>query len=372
MNIPRRRLLATCSLGLVGWTLCPSMALGSAQHRAFAQPTPKRTLQWPQDHGPHPDFRTEWWYFTGWFESPTLPEPFGVQITFFRSAPDTPQQTNSRFAPTQLLFAHAALAIPKEGQLIHADIIRRAGSGGAQLQANPEEVLSIALPGWALTTKDGQLWHCSIEHNNLSMRLSMNTTQRLWMQGDEGYSRKGPLPEQSSHYATLPHMQAQGQVRIKGQNHQVKGTFWMDHEWSSTVLAPEAQGWDWVGLHGNKGESLMAFRIRHKDSVRPPIWTHAALRSADGQVSTLAPIQFENQGFWTSPRTGVQYPVRQTLKVGTRQWALEPLMNDQELDARSSTGTLYWEGAVRVMDEHSQPWGRGYLEMTGYDRPMKL
>lgn len=367
----RRDLLkAGVGMPLLNWSnmLCAEHGL----QRVYAQPNREMLPALPRDHGVHPAFRTEWWYFTGWFKSPELEQPFGVQITFFRSAPNVDVQNPSTFAPKQLLFAHAAVALPEAGRLKHEQIIRRAGSGGAAFKSNREQVLSIEMPGWQLQTAQGNAWQCTIETPQLAMNLRMEQTQTPWMQGQSGYSQKGPKPEQSSYYITLPHMNSSGTIRVNGKTLAVTGSFWMDHEWSSTVLAPNAQGWDWVGLHGNNGAALMAFQIRDQDATKPVVWTHAALRQADGTVQTFKRIEFEVLRKWKSTRTGIEYPVAQRLALDEQTFDLEPLFDDQELDARASTGTLYWEGAVRVKSASASPWGQGYLEMTGYDRPMQL
>ena len=338
----------------------------------YAQPNPDIPIALPRDHGPHPAFRTEWWYFTGWFESPEMEQPLGVQITFFRSAPNVDVRNPSAFAPKQLLFAHAAVAMPAAGQLKHEQIIRRAGSGGAEFGSNRERVLNIQMPGWLLETAQSDVWQCTIQTPQLAMNLRMEQTQTPWMQGRGGFSQKGPKPEQSSYYITLPHMTSEGTIQVAGKRLAVKGSFWMDHEWSSTLLAPNAQGWDWMGLHGRNGEALMAFQIRDKNASNAPVWTHAALRQADGTVQTFKRIKFDVLRQWKSTRTGIEYPVAQRLVLDEQIFDLEPLFDDQELDARASTGTLYWEGAVRVKSADASPWGQGYLEMTGYDKPMQL
>lgn len=370
-------LKALAHLPFAGLTI-PLLAASPGLHaenrlkRVYAQPSPELLPALPRDHGAHPEFRTEWWYFTGWFESPEHLGPLGVQITFFRSAPDTDVNNPSAFAPKQLLLAHAAVAMPSREKLIHSEIIRRAGTGGAEIKPTDGRVLNIQMPGWQLHTANGDEWQCSIQTPQLGLSLQIAQTQPPWMQGRGGFSQKGPLPEQSSYYITMPHMQSTGTLRMDGKNIPIKGNFWMDHEWSSTVLAPNAQGWDWVGLHGSKGEALMAFQIRDREKSGTPIWTHAALRQSDGSIRQFKQVKFETQRSWQSNRTGVQYPVSQRLILDDLIFSLEPLFDDQELDSRASSGTLYWEGAVRVKSHSDNPWGQGYLEMTGYDKPMQL
>lgn len=368
----KRRDLLKAGFGLPLFSQAGLALAETGPQRVYAQPNADLLPTLPRDHGAHPAFRTEWWYYTGWFESPELGEPLGVQITFFRSAPNVNVLNPSAFAPKQLLFAHAAVAMPSAEKLKHDQIIRRAGSGGALIQTTSQQVLNIQMPGWQLQTAQGAQWQCKIQTPQLTIDLRMEQTQAPWMQGQGGYSQKGPKPEQSSYYITLPHMRSSGTIRVDGKTLPVQGTFWMDHEWSSTVLAPNAQGWDWVGLHGNQGEALMAFRIRDKDPTLGPVWTHAALRDGNGSVRSFKQVKFEVLRRWKSTRTGIEYPVSQRLELDDQTFELEPLFDDQELDARASTGTLYWEGAVRVKSNNAKPWGQGYLEMTGYDRPMQL
>lgn len=363
---------------------------GITKPRAFQQPKPDTLLVLPRDHGPHPEFRNEWWYFTGWFKSGVgeLAEELGIQITFFRSAPDVDLNNPSRFSPAQLLIAHVAIAHPKKGILVHDQIALRAQKGEAEISGSDIECLNINLPKWNLRSKDGSTWTCSIAGQKIGLQLTAMQTQAPWLQGENGFSRKGPDPIQSSHYITLPHMQTEGFVTLDGKKQPIQGKFWMDHEWSSTVLAPEAQGWDWVGLLGEDGSSLMAFQIRNKTPGKPPVWTHACLRQADGRTRDFKNVQFNTLKNWKSTKTGTQYPVSQSIQLDGNTYILTPMFDDQELDARMSSGTLYWEGAVRVdmvtgevksgsksvsnLGSKPQAWGKGYLEMTGYDRPMSI
>jgi predicted secreted hydrolase len=171
-------------------------------------------------------------------------------------------------------------------------------------------------------------------------------------QGEGGYSRKGHRAAEASYYYSRPQLHVTG----KANGREVSGTAWLDHEWSSAYLAPEAAGWDWCGINLFDGGSVMAFQMRSKAG---------GIHYAPPGVS-LAPLRF-----WKSPRTGVSYPVEMNVRVGNRNLRLVPLMDDQELDARASTGTIYWEGAVRALDGNNEI-GLGYLELTGYWKPMKL
>ena len=161
-----------------------------------------------------------------------------------------------------------------------------------------------------------------------------------------------------------------GSVDLAGRQAQVTGKAWLDHEWSSELLPPNAQGWDWVGLNFHDGTSLMAFRMRGLDGV--PIWSAATLKPAGAPATDLRREVFtlEPGRRWRSRKSGVDYPVEWKLRVGQRQLRIVPLIDDQELDGRASTGTIYWEGAVRVLENGGEA-GRGYLEMTGYGARMR-
>ncbi|HUE10467.1 MAG TPA: lipocalin family protein, partial [Steroidobacteraceae bacterium] len=170
---------------------------------------------------------------------------------------------------------------------------------------------------------------------------------------------------------SLPHLAVAGSVTRNGSADTVDGEAWFDHEWSSEYLDSEAVGWDWIGINLNDGGALMAFRIR--GSQGEARWAGGSLRGADGKVEILEPadVQFIAQRDWRSPRTGIAYPVQWRVRAGSREFDLEPLLDDQENDTRLSSGAIYWEGAVRAYEEH-RPVGRGYLELTGYGERLRL
>ena len=185
------------------------------------------------------------------------------------------------------------------------------------------------------------------------------------LNGAAGFSRKGPDPRQASYYYSRPRLAVSGSVSLDGREQTVAGSAWLDHEWSSELLPEGAQGWDWVGINLDDGGALMAFRMRGTDGRA--LWAAATLQAGGGAAQVLAPeaVAFEPGRTWRSPRTGIVYPVTWRLQVGARAFELAPLLDDQELDSRGSTGAVYWEGAVRLL-EAGRERGRGYLEMTGY------
>lgn len=332
----------------------------------YAQVRPGHAFAFPRDHGAHPDFRTEWWYVTGWLRD-AMGRDFGIQITFFRNRPGLQETNPSQFAPSQLLFAHAALADPAHARLRHDQRAARAGFGLAEAAPGTTDV---RIDDWSLRL-DGDRYRARIVATDFEFELTFAATQPILVQGEAGVSRKGPRPLQASFYYSRPHLTAEGTITIAGKRETVKGTAWLDHEWSSEYLAPEAAGWDWVGLHFDDGAALMAFRIRHRDGS--VLWAGGTLRDARGIRCVFSPgeVAFEPVRVWRSPRTGTGWPVTMRLRARDLELTLDPLMDDQELDSRASVGTIYWEGAVRVTAA-DRAVGRGYLELTGYWKPMKL
>ena len=206
---------------------------------------------------------------------------------------------------------------------------------------------------------------------DFSLDLTLIETQGILLHGDAGVSRKGPAPEAASYYYSLPHLKVGGAVTRRRSTDRVTGEAWLDHEWSSEYLDPKAVGWDWVGLNLADGAALMAFRMRGEGGGER--WAGGTYRGGDGRVEifTAGDIEFRAVRRWTSPRTRVEYPVQWHVRAGSREFDLEPLLDDQENDTRLSTGAVYWEGAVRAYDRQGFA-GRGYLELTGYGERLRL
>ena len=183
--------------------------------------------------------------------------------------------------------------------------------------------------------------------------------------GIHGFSQKAADPRHASYYYSRPQLAVSGTATLAGHEQKVSGHAWLDHEWSSELLPPTAQGWDWVGLNLNDGGALMAFRLRNREGL--PLWSSGTLMQANGRTLRLTGdgLTFEPIRYWQSKRTGTRYPVEWILRIGQRKLQLNSLLDDQELDSRRTTGAVYWEGAVRLVEDR-QEIGRGYLELTGY------
>jgi predicted secreted hydrolase len=355
--------LRTLALALV----CTAI-VGVATARAADYPAvlPGATLRFPQDEGSHPEYRTEWWYVTGWLQTEDG-APLGFQVTFFRTRPTLDVQNPSAFTARQVVIAHAAVSDPGRGRLWHDQRIARAGFGLAGAAVGRTDV---HVRDWHLRA-EGAAFTTTVRADEFAYSLRLERRQPPLVNGRGGYSQKGPAPESASWYYSVPHLEVSGTVTRAGRTQRVTGSAWLDHEWSSAYLDPESAGWDWTGLNLDDGGALMAFRIRDKRGVQR--WAAGTLRTGDGRTTTFGPadVEFVPGRTWRSPRTGILYPVEWRLRAGTLELGLVPLMDDQESDSRITTGAVYWEGAVTATREGRRV-GRGYLELTGYGEPLRL
>ena len=350
--------------------LLAAAALASGRTRAQVQypSVVPRPLIFPRDHGAHPDYRTEWWYMTGWLDGPS---PMGFQITFFRTRTPIDTANPSAFAAKQLVIAHAAIADPARETLLHDERIARTGFGAASASTEDTDVL---VDRWRLQRSPERGTYRGVIHaSTFTLELDVQPTQSLLLQGEAGYSRKGPLTTQASYYYSQPHLSVNAFITRNGRREERKGEAWLDHEWSSALLASDAAGWDWIGMNLDDGSALTAFSIRSQRAGSAPLYAYAALRPRGAPTQTFAPheVRFSTIDEWTSPRTRARWPVAQQVRIGDRTFTTQPLMNDQELDSRQTSGAVYWEGASRLL-ESGQRIGRGYLEMTGYVAPLRL
>ena len=350
---------------------------------------PPARIVFPRDRGSHPLSRIEWWYITGHARSgdTARPSDIGFQITFFRSRPDNTQGMQSRFAARQLLFAHAAVTDVQGKRFWHDQRIARAGFGLAQAS---ETETQVRLRDWTLEFQDGA-YRALIEATDFSLQLVLTPTQAVLLQGDNGLSRKGPQPEQSSFYYSEPQLAFEGSIHIRGDKRTLRGSgarsansaftpgtgaAWLDHEWSDQMLHPQAVGWDWVGINLFDGSSLTAFRLRDKDGKA--IWDGGSFRHPrlnDGlrpHVFSRGETLFQAVRGWKSALTQALYPVEWLLRTPADHYVVRALLDNQELDSRQSTGTVYWEGLCDLFDSNRLHVGRGYLEMTGYAKPLVL
>ena len=327
---------------------------------------PLAQLQFPRDHGAHPAFRTEWWYVTG--QARAGEREFGFQVTFFRSRIEGTQDMTSRFAAKQLLFAHAALTDVQGRKLWHDQRIAREGFDVASAAGDDTRV---RLRDWSLV-RGPQHYVAHAVAADFALDLRCAPTQPLVLQGAQGLSRKGPLPQQASYYYSQPQLAVAGAITLRGQRFEVTGKAWLDHEWSDEYLAPEAVGWDWIGMNLDDGSALTAFRLRDRQGAA--LWDGGSFRSPQAGLYTFSrgEVVFSAQRRWKSPLSQASYPVEWMVRTPADFYTVRAVIDDQELDSRASTGAIYWEGLAHLFDSNGKRIGQGYLEMTGYAQRLRL
>ncbi|HSQ72005.1 MAG TPA: carotenoid 1,2-hydratase [Rubrivivax sp.] len=370
MNPWRRRwLLALASLGAGG----AAQPAQPADDAAVGTVRRGRRLEFPRDHGAHLAARTEWWYATGWVGRGEQPS-HGFQVTFFRSRTALAADNPSRFAARQLLFAHAALTDLGARRHHHDQRIARwSGAPQAALGAASQDDAAVRLGPWWLR-REGERWRSVVAAAGFGLELTMERTQALLLQGDAGFSRKGPEERQASHYYSEPQLAASATLAVDGRSAgaPAAGRAWIDHEWSDEILHPDAVGWDWTGINLFDGSALTAFVLRRRDGST--LWAGGSFRAAGlpARIFAASELGFEAGRRWRSPQTGASYPVQWQLQTPAGRWELRSLMDEHELDSRGSTGTVYWEGLSELLDTAGRRVGLGYLEMTGYAGALRL
>ncbi len=347
--------------------LLPALAATAAGKGGVTYPAASRStrLAFPRDHGAHPDFRTEWWYVTGALD--TAQGDAGFQLTFFRSRPGIAEDLASPIAASQILFAHAALTLPGK-PLLHAERAGRANLGAGFSTTDCD----VHIGAWSMRRSgagSAEQFRLKVADAAFAFDLQLAPTQPLLLQGENGWSQKGPRPELASHYVSWPQLQVAGSLTLDGRRQPATGRAWFDHEWSSEVLAAGGVGWDWIGVNLIDGGALMAFRIR--DAAGATLYAHAALRDAAGRLQQFGAgeVSFTPLRHWSSPRNGARYPVEMEIRCGPHTIETLPVQDAQEISAHRPLPVSYWEGLVKIRGTLS---GRGYLELTGYAGALKL
>lgn len=373
---------ALAPLFLAAFLLLPAAlpAQTSAPQPQFRLALPGYHWQFPRDHFAHPDFANEWWYFTGNLTA-SNGRPLGFELTFFRISP-FPGATLEQ----DLYIAHFALSDLGAGKFHYHERARRGlwRQAGFERLSNGGFVLSNE--NWRLVSGPAGPQSLDAAWGGMALHLQLGPSPILF-NGRDGFSQKGPALGQSSYYYSLPRLPAAGRVHLNGRELPVHGLVWMDHEFATNQLAPNQQGWDWMGLQLNETTApgrdldLMLFQLRQKDGARDP-HSSATLRLAPansraGTVTHLAAADFHMTPtrWWRSPDTGTRYPVAWRISIPSRQLDLqvEARQPNQELRTRA-TAVIYWEGAVKVQGTHAghPVSGFGYLELTGYATPLRL
>jgi len=355
-------------------TLSVREALGGAG-AGFARALAPRPLAFPDDHGPHPDYRTEWWYYTGNLRT-RGGRHFGFQLTFFRVAlapppgteatPEPPEPRASAWPARQLYVAHFAVTDTESHRFHAASRASREALGLAGAHARP---FRVWVEDWSVVGEepDSLPMRLRAARGGVAVDLRLTAAKPVALQGDDGLSRKGPEPGNASHYYSFTRMAAEGTVRVGSEPFDVAGLAWMDREWSTSALGADLAGWDWFALQLDDGRELMFYLLRGRDGRAGP-FSAGSLVAEDGTVRRLGgdQVAIETLEHWTSPRSGVRYPSRWQVRLPSEELVLDvdPRLPHQEL----LVGTRYWEGAVAVRGTAGRRpvMGQGYVELVGY------
>ena len=337
---------------------------------AFAKAAEPRPLAFPADHGSHPQFRTEWWYFTGNLKS-AEGNLYGFELTFFRVGlrpPETGPPRESAWAKDQIWMAHLAITDAAKQRFLARERISREALDLAGAEPGPTRVW---VKGWSATRADDseqERWRLSARDGDLGLELNLAADELPVLNGEAGLDRKGPEPGNASYYYSLPRLATTGVLDIEGREVAVQGNAWMDREWSTSALGDDIAGWDWFGLRLSDGGSLMFYRLRRHDGTADA-FSGGMLVDQTGRGRRLArdDVELTPIDYWTSALRGTRYPIAWRLKVPSAELMLElrPYVPNQELNL----SVRYWEGAVRgsgTGSAGSNLTADGYLELAGY------
>ena len=341
----------------------------AAQYRAAL---PGYRFEFPRDHFSHPDFQTEWWYCTGNVKS-AEGRKFGFELTFFRQAVSRDPAKTTAWDVKDLYLAHLALSDLDGGKFFHTERTNRSGPGIAGVREAGGRIWN---GNWQIQW-DGSGQKLQAIDERFELHLTLDSAKRPVIHGENGVSSKAEGVGRASHYISLTRLETSGSIDLGGKKFLVTGTSWMDHEFFTHQLEGSQTGWDWLSLQLADDTELMLFHIRRNDGS---IDSYSAGTYIDGQGKTthlragdftLEPLEEK----WTSPITRAKYPIHWKIAVPTLGLELEgktPLAS-QELSGKTKFAPNYWEGAIVLTGRrNSQPLdGVGYLEMTGYDRPVQ-
>jgi predicted secreted hydrolase len=369
ITIPTKRFQTVCALiaGLLGaWLL-----VGGFTYRLAL---PGRTFSFPADHFSHPDFKTEWWYYTGHLEAESG-KRYGYQVTFFRFGLRDRQKETKEQAPlfTELYMAHFAVSDITNKKFVFRERINRRYDNKAGAATDRYLVWN---EDWKVEG-DGKNHRIQVNDRGTELRLSLKSLKPPVLHGQNGLSQKGEGEGRASYYYSLTRMQTDGTITIGGQKEKVRGLTWMDHEFGSNQLREDQVGWDWFSIQLDNDKELMLYLMRRKDGSVDP-YSSGTLVQADGTTRhlTIKDYGVEVLERWKSPKSGADYPMKWKVAVPSEEIELEitPAFPEQELITNRSTRVTYWEGAVAIRGAFkSKPVsGYGYVEMTGYAGKLTL
>jgi predicted secreted hydrolase len=343
----------------------------------FQSATAGYRYNFPEDHGSHPNYRTEWWYYTGHLQSKTG-RSFGFELTFFRRgvSPEDIKTLPSKWSINQIYLAHFAVTDITGKRFHFSEKLSREALGKAGAD---ESRLHVWIDDWrAEASADPSGNHTLVARDQThALALTLEPAKPPVAHGSDGISRKGGDKGQASHYYSFTRLKTTGSLTIDGEQFEVSGISWMDHEFGSSELGTDQAGWDWFSIQLEDNTELMLYRMRRKDgssdlaSSGTIVWTDGRTRHLE-----VTEFQIESTATWTSPESQATYPSRWRLRLPSLDLVLDitPLLADQELRTSRSTLVSYWEGAVAVTGtkQGRSVKGQGYVELAGYLEPIKL
>lgn len=346
-------------------TIAVTRVLGGTAEPGFARAFEPRAVQFPKDHAAHPDFQSEWWYFTGNLFN-VEDSRFGYQLTLFRFATsDHAAESTSTWRNPQIFMGHLTLTDTTRQQFMVAERVSRTGAGLAGAGTAPTRVW---VRDWVIEhNPDNDGWQLTATADDFGISLNLVPEKNAVLHGENGLSRKSSTPGNASYYYSYPRLATSGSIELRGQRQHVQGRSWLDREWSTSALDPNQAGWDWFSLQLSDGTDLMFYRLRTRDGGSDP-FSSGSFVAADGSIVLLAAndVALEVRDHWRSPHSGVIYPSAWLLRVPrlNLQLEIDPLQRDQELNV----SIRYWEGAVDAHGKRAQHTvsGRGYVELAGY------
>ena len=329
-----------------------------------------REFNFPADHGEHPNFQTEWWYFTGNLIS-DAGEDFGYQLTFFRRAlapVSEVQERTSDLAVNQIFMAHFTISDGRNSKFHPFERFSRGDGNLAGVSSDP--LMDVWLEDWRVQQVSEDVFRLNAKSKNININLDLSDDGGIFLQGDNGWSRKSK--DTASYYYSMPRLRTEGTISVDNENVHVSGLSWLDHEFSTSTLAADQVGWDWFALHLNNGKDIMAYTMRQDGGYIDPN-SHGSIMEKDIPVIRLSFDDYEiiPMETWKSPISGALYPSGWRIRVPSQaiELTITPLIQNQELNLAFT----YWEGAVKINGTvKGEPVsGSGYVELTGYAESMQ-
>jgi predicted secreted hydrolase len=339
----------------------------------FKNALPGYHYEFPRDYFNHPEYQTEWWYYTGNLQS-AEGHRFGFELTFFREGVSRQPATASPWDVRDLYLAHFAVSDLDGKKFLHTERSNRAGPGIAGADVALQKVWN---GNWSVVWTNGKEKLTALT-DNFAVQLSLQSQKPPVIHGANGISQKAVGAGRASHYFSQTRLQATGTVEIATAKYKVSGQAWMDHEFFTHQLDENQAGWDWLSVQLDDDTELMLFRVRRKDGSVDP-FSAGSFVDVQGLSTNLTAGDFQltpTDESWTSPKTGARYPIGWKISVPSMGIALAAATSlpSQELTGNSNIAPNYWEGAMTFAGtKHSSSIrGSGYLEMTGYDHSVAL